>query len=132
MKTMYSVKKWVLISFMFISMSLTAYAVTPLILKSITLENLNSTTATISVKHKGAEAVSWVVKQVDQTDVYANGSTQGMTGPDLEGYYTTMIVISNLTPNTPYQVTITIHEDEDDTENSANLSGSISFMTPIE
>ena len=60
MKTLKMIKRWILISIVFVGMSLTAYAVaSTVIIRSITLNSVSTTTAEIIVEHIGIEGIYW-------------------------------------------------------------------------
>ena len=130
MKTLKMIKRWILISIVFVGMSLTAYAVaSTVIIRSITLNSVSTTTAEIIVEHIGIEGIYWGIWIDGCDEIYDFGLCTEVTGPDEHGYYHSSFVINNLIPGSPYELIVIGYEDIDDTENSAYQSGSITFET---
>ena len=132
MKTIYSIKKWLLISLMFIGISLTTYAIglQPSI-RSVTVQNITSTTAEIIIVCRGAQQV--------RLDAYDSNSTQITSYLlDTEATESSDLVvctfnISELTPNEEYRIEITAIGIPDPEDNMFQFAYQIgAFRTLIE
>ena len=127
MKTLCQLKKWTLMSMLFLGASLTAYAIAPFVgITRCVVTHVESTTAHLEVEARGADKL---IIEVWRSDVRVSRTEWETvaTSPDDEiiGYYD----ISNLFPNTEYRVVVIAEGFKDLTEQSNTDSKECSFTT---